>query len=274
MGDWDRETIQWRQGSCLSHEHIVRLGLIKPEDTESVAVVISHDCDLLQAPTVENSVEFIISKKIAKQDGNFSFGKNARRLHLNFQSETEEVYLDLKAVDKQSIDKVTIFAEQPSNQLTLDNPAKAILQKWLAARYRRSAFPDNFNNIIKDNKIENFLKKIIEPLGDILIAVMVQIEETTDEKVPFKLTLYLLHSTRNNSEAVISRLQSAVTAIKDLFEKHFTDESAEWQQLELIDCVDVSEEVLTYAQTLMLKKWEFDHLSLQTNPQQEIFQET
>jgi integrase/recombinase XerD len=60
-----------------------------------VAVVISHDCDLAQLPDAEPMVEVILGKRIDRLDGNYSYAKNTRRLHLSFTRGKAPLYCTL-----------------------------------------------------------------------------------------------------------------------------------------------------------------------------------
>jgi hypothetical protein len=83
MTAWDRDT-PWRQGHILPDDAVKALQLPADTVTDSVAIVVSHDCDLAQDPTVEPVVEIIVGHWIPTADGNFTYAKNARRLHLTF----------------------------------------------------------------------------------------------------------------------------------------------------------------------------------------------
>ena len=79
MADWDRRT-PWRQGHVLTAETVAALGLVSDQDpVDPLVVVVSHDCDLAQDPTVEPAVEVIIGCRVDKADPEFDAKCNTRR---------------------------------------------------------------------------------------------------------------------------------------------------------------------------------------------------
>jgi hypothetical protein len=143
MAVWARDT-PWRQGHVLSSEATRALvGETRSADTR--VVVISHDCDLAQDEAIEPSVEVLVGRQIPSADGNYSYAKNARRLHLTLTGGGEHIVVDLVAGSKNSILKQDLAEHQPEAALLMTGAEREILQRWLAARYRRSAFPDEFN---------------------------------------------------------------------------------------------------------------------------------
>ena len=104
---WDR-TIPWRQGSVLQKKDLKLFKIDLHDGSDSVfVVVISHDCDLVQVLENEPSVEVIVGIGISKSDGNFTYGKNPRRLHLEFSDGEEKVWVELLNTQKTSIPKAS-----------------------------------------------------------------------------------------------------------------------------------------------------------------------
>ncbi len=83
MAGSDRK-FSWRQGDVLSDEAAKALGLQHPESAdETYVVVISHDCDLAAIADKEPESEVIVGRRIDKL-GADSYGKTARRLHIEY----------------------------------------------------------------------------------------------------------------------------------------------------------------------------------------------
>jgi len=141
---WGRDT-PWRQGHVLPDDGAKALGLLSDVADTEVAIVVSNDCDLAQDPSVEPSVEVIIGRRIGAADGNFSYAKNARRLHLTFSGGSQRLIAELIARFKISIKKEQLVEYEPVKTTKLTVVEHTILQRWLASRYRRAAFPDEFD---------------------------------------------------------------------------------------------------------------------------------
>jgi hypothetical protein len=200
MSTWERDT-PWRQGHVVPNGAAKALGLISkdsPDDT--IAVVVSHDCDLAQLPNTEPDVEVIVGHRIEAVDGNFTYGKNARRLHLAFSGTTDRLTVNLFANHKMPVEKEKLAEYPPVETLRLTATELTILQRWLAARYRRSAFADEFERRLEDTGLRDRLGRILKSFGALISAIYFDVDE--GEEVlhsgpddPFTLGIYLLFST-------------------------------------------------------------------------------
>lgn len=141
---WTREA-PWRQGFVLSSETANTLGLKHRESPESTCVVvISHDCDLaIEDLSAEPNVEVIVGRTVTP-NGNFLWSKAPRKLHLPLQREGQEVFVELVATDKSWIPKSQLVGSEPDALWHLSPGGLSVLRSWLAVRYKRAAFPDNF----------------------------------------------------------------------------------------------------------------------------------
>ncbi|MEI6116994.1 MAG: hypothetical protein WCP99_20830, partial [Burkholderiales bacterium] len=85
MEEWNRET-PWRQGHLLGDDAINALGLRHNTATEqTLAIVATHDCDLAQQPAGAPRIEVVVGGVAAEKDGNCTYAKNARKLHVEFE---------------------------------------------------------------------------------------------------------------------------------------------------------------------------------------------
>jgi hypothetical protein len=271
MPAWDRRT-PWRQGHTLTSEAAVALGLVE-NSAKSLAIVITHDCDLTQNPDVEPNVELITGSRVDAADGNFTHAKNPRRLHLPVQENDKLACIDLRATDKRLVPKQTLAAYLPDKGVTLTPNNKSVLQRWLAARYRRSAFPDEFDRRLQETGLNKRIAKILEPLGTYLIAVFFDVDqgEDTERKDPedlYTLTIDLLYSSEHDPEVALKATEEAAALILKSFREACLDsDKGTWHHIELLDCQPISDEAMTYSMSLQLKKWNADYLSLRVEPE-------
>lgn len=274
---WDR-SIPWRQGSVLQNKDHKLLKIDLPDGNDSVFVVlVSHDCDLVQGPENEPLVEVIVGIGIPKLDGNYTYGKNPRRLHLEFSDGKEKVWVELLNTQKTSISKASLEKLIPSS-LKLEEENRNVLQRWLASRYRRAAFPDEFDRRLKAAKVDRKISRILEPLGKDILAIFFDVDQGNDvthedEKDPYRLDIYLVYDTSQDPLAAEKSAKKAAGDIKSIFESYFRKED-EWINIELCDCEEISDEAVTYRQSLNLKQWRMDHLSLQEEPQHPMMEDT
>jgi hypothetical protein len=273
MPAWDRQT-PWRQGHALTSEAAITLGLIQRKDaTNLLVVVISHDCDLTQDPGVEPCVEMIMGNRTPAADGNFTHGKNPRRLHLPVQENAAVVHLDLLARDKCLVPKEALAAHMPNDNVMLRPGDRSVLQRWLAARYRQSAFPDEFEHRLRETGIHKRIAKILEPLGTNLIAVFFDVDrgeqiERKDVREPYSLIINLLYSTEHDPDVAFKAAEDAAAQISAAFrEACFDSAKKNWRLIELTGCEPISDQVMTYWDAMQLTKWNVDYLSLRTEPE-------
>lgn len=275
MEQWDRRIV-WRQGDVLSADAVVSLGLVaNAADARShIAVVVSHDCDLAQEPDVEPVVEVIIGQRVGSPQGQFTHAKNPRRLHVPATDVDSTTWIELTATSRRSIPKLEFFKHAPSEKITIASAHLSTLQHWLAARYRRSAFPDEFDRRLRKSRVAERLSKILEPSGDHIIAVFFDVDggdnrEHEGENDPFMLSIDLVYSTANDPTAAEATAQRASLDIKAEFNKRcFDEQTRTWRNIELQACTAISDEALTYAMSRKLKRWNADHVSLRAEPPQ------
>ena len=283
---WKRDT-PWRQGHCLTHESARSLGLLRtdaPEDT--TVIVISHDCDLTQVAQTEPHVEVIAGRFITTEDGNFTSAKNPRRLHLPCKRGGVSGFLDISATDKRLLAKVegiglpVLLGHHPDMSCVIEEDERTILQVWLAARYRRSAFPDEFDRRLKDKtKLAEKLSKILEPTKSHIRAVFFDVDKNKEisrhgPDESYELTIILLYCTHQDPEAARAAAESARDKILTAFESQcYNKATGKWQWIELQGVEVISDEGISYAASQELQKWNIDHISLRSDSIEPIMQE-
>lgn len=278
MAEWGRDT-PWRQGHILPTEVAKELGLSCPRDPDAtIVVVISHDCDLAQLPFTEPNVEVIAGCVVNPADGNLTYAKNVRRLHLPFQSEHDDVVVDLVASEKLTLPKAKLAQYAPRSDLRLHPSQSSILQNWLAARYRRAAFPDEFDRRLEDSGLREKIGKILKSHGVHISAIFFDVDDGEEKDregstEPFVLDIYLLHTTSPDPAAAEHAANDAKARIEKVFKQRLNPDGKGWKEIELRSCDVISDEALTFKQSRILKQWRQDHVSLRDDPPQEMVAE-
>jgi hypothetical protein len=181
------------------------------------------------------------------------------------------MYLELRAIGKREIPKDRLAEYLPDGGLELTRKNLSILQQWLASRYRRAAFPDEFENRLRETGVGERIKKIIEPLGTYLVAIFFDVDEgkELERKGPddrYMLGVDLLYSTESDPVAALSEAEQAASAISAAFRERCFIAGKGWQEIELLGCEPISDEAMPYAMSTQLKKWNADYLSLRAEP--------
>lgn len=278
MAEWNRDT-PWRQGHLLGNDAIEALRLdhaVAPE--QMIVIVASHDCDLAQTPEVEPAVEIVVGREVTEIDGNCTHAKNSRKLHIEFAG-VSVFSVEFEATAKLSIDKrgLNNFLPRPETNLSPEN--QAIFQMWLASRYRRSAFPDEFERrLIKESKLHEKIAKAVKPHGALIAGVFFDVDQGAEitragSDDTYTLDITILHAADPNFDAAEKAAETAAKAIEKAFKDKLFAPTQTWQHIELRSCEVLSESVLTYQLFKQLKRWRLEHISLGAVPQQPVMPE-
>lgn len=181
--------------------------------------------------------------------------------------------VDLEAAKRRPIPKTQLSGCQPRPDVTLDLINKRILQKWLAARYDRSAFPNEFEIRLKKHNTYEKLAKIIKPTGTHLRGVFFDLGGQADTELAssdevYELEIYLLHVTEPDTNVAANEAEQAMRKINEWFKKNYCDDQGRWSAIELVDCHVISDAAMTVRQSLSLRQWRMDHMSLREIPNQ------
>jgi hypothetical protein len=265
---WTRET-SWRQSSALRAETAKQFGLQHSDSPdETCVVVITHDCDLANDNlTAEPSVEVIIGKVVSKADNNLMHGKVARRLHIRGCKNGKETFIELAAVAKALIQKADLAGHMPDDSFVVDGQNLSILRSWLAARYRRSVFADEFNDRMKATGLAEKLTSLGKQYGDLVTMVGLTVDggTLTERKKddPYKLSVVFVHLPGDDAEVTADRMEELVKKFQD----SATDCLKDGGQLILKGCVAVSEDDLRVSRQRLLSEWDLEYLSMRDEKQ-------
>ena len=275
MAEWNRDT-PWRQGQLLSSDAVASLGLRHPVEPEKTLVIVAtHDCDLTQHPDGEPVVEVLVGRLLTDKDGTYAHAKSARKLHVEFAG-TSACWGEFEANAKVNIDKWALNEFKPRTDATLSPEDQATFQMWLASRYRRSAFPDEFERrLTRETKLHEKIAKAVKPHGKLITGVFFDVDGNVEvtRKGPddtYTLDITILHAADPDFDAAEKAALEAANAIEKAFNDKLFAPAKKWQHIELHSCEALSESVLTYQMFKQLKRWRLDHISLAAAPQQPV----
>jgi hypothetical protein len=219
----------------------------------------------------------LVGRKIEKIDGNNTHAKSSRTLHIPFEG-NDTLLAEFVITDKRSVGKEILSEYSPNQDYALSKDSLAILQQWLAARYRRSAFPDEFERRMKSFGIAQKITKVAKQHGEMITAIFFDVEEvcegSTSSGLIYVLGIILMYETEPDFDSAEAEAEAAKIKIEKIFKsKCYDSKTDSWQGIELRYVDAVSEEALTYRQSKILRKWRLDHISLAADPQQPILTE-
>jgi hypothetical protein len=263
---WSR-TIGWRQSHVLPADAIAGLGLAHEADT--VVMVISHDCDLANDDLeVEPSVEVMVGRRVPEANQSLTRTKSPRILHLEMTCDGVAACVELTATAKRLIPKSRLAAWRPDSRYRLNPTGLEILRHWLAVRYKRAAFPDEFDRRMrKVTKLAQSLDKIVKDVDLIVSAVYFRLdtfeERAPEDPTPYELTVVLAFEPGADPEQSDDQASDAAEKIRESFKKKcFDEKTGSWKHIKLVDAVAISEEDLTVHRARQLHQWRLEHISL------------
>jgi hypothetical protein len=258
----------WRQGS------IFRVPA-KDNLPEIFGAIASHDCDICADADVEPFIEYVEADLKGAGNGSLTFGKNPRRLQAQVYNSTEQaINVDFDIRRRKLMMKSSFFVEAIRCSYQLQDRDVTVLQRWLAGRYGRSAFPNAFEKLMRKH-VQERIDRLSEKNGrnirglyfDLDDNCLIEREEGDD---PYELVIYIVYPPdANDAEA-----ESFAKTIDEVFKAAFFDEKAErWSGIQLISCDAISEDIFTLSLALSAKTWRVDHRSYRGLPAAGIYPE-
>jgi hypothetical protein len=259
---WDRDT-PWRQGKALSQSTSLSLAVLDPERADShIAVVISHDCDLVEDVQREPDVEVIVGKFIDAASPNHTHAKSPNTLHLELAFDGQPRTVEFAATAKCRKSKASIAKERPDDRFILDPKGLDILQTWLALRYRRAAFPDSLNKHLSE--LRETLQRIGKRNPHSIVGFYVYFEpegEISDPNEPYEVWIVVVYDhTRAEAEGIA---EEAAKKISEKLEAKFKTAMG-WRGIDLRRCDYSSDEEFSLYHARTFKNYPLDYISLRS----------
>lgn len=271
---WTRQT-QWRQGTLLSAGSAVALRVVNEADADTrVLIAASHDCDIVTDNlSTEPTVEFVVGQVIDKVDGSYTRTKNARILHLEFETPDGKKAVAFSIKVRVEIQKADLADHAPDSRWTHASPMGITsLRWWLAARYLRSSFPDTFEARLTQSKVAERFDRLLSPLGDFIYGIFFLVDDGDGlnhaSQDPHELRAVVVYDSGLVDEENLEKIERMVDALRTLFKRTFYDEAtASWRKIELVSCNKASDEVFSFANSRIFKQWRLEHRSLSDDSQ-------
>lgn len=175
----------WRQGGFLSSDLALSLAAEHGCKDATHAVVISQDCDVTYGDLeIEPYVEILFLHPLDAINPGLQDGKSSRNLHLEAHQGTEKRLFKAQPWNQARIRREILATAQPDASLSIQPGTLRGLIQWVADRYTRTGFPDEFVKRIE--AIDEALKKLMKKEGlafwRILIALDPLAEIGADKK--------------------------------------------------------------------------------------------
>lgn len=222
------ESCGWLQGSLVKQENVLQLLNIIGDaalisDKPNIALIVaSGSCDV--ANPSDLFVEFSVARYRDNVEGNYNFNKNPRRLHCNLESSMANGFcIELLAYEKFSIAKSQIpEGISPDPGIKFSDNELFFYVEWLSGRYKRPAFPSEFD--IRINKVWNKEKrkkeasKVSENVMGIYAKVYPDTEIEADEKYDVDLLAIVVPDLDKQGKDYI-KIEELLKKYKEFLEK-------------------------------------------------------
>ncbi|MBN1959719.1 MAG: hypothetical protein JW841_02130 [Deltaproteobacteria bacterium] len=239
----------WQQGSILPLSLTSQIDLSK----DIIAIVISHDCDLLTANFIDEPFVEIALARVSKKNGSLLWGKNPRKLQLKICGSQQEYY-EIKAWEKRQVKRELLATNKPDQQINIDDQNLKVLQRWLGKRYFRAAFPDEFNNRWKNgkNKISKILRNDAENISAIyLLGSNAELPKDKNYIIELRATMAVDDfddfKKRNQAQNVVQQIETELNSCDGI---------------EIAETILLSEADISLDDLKILKRWDFDSMSI------------
>jgi len=253
----------WRQCSifnCKSSPKLYNTLPAQHKFTTAFYMVLSHPCSLLNENLEsEPTLEYIVCHPIEKIDGNASFGKNPRVLHIDIDGNN----LEVKQKDRGFICKSLIDEEAPTIP-SLPIAKESLITRWMANRYITTALPDEFEERLgkqKDKLSKAFNNEVGRACKSVYINLNEFIHDLSQDEDYKCILVFTLNA--EDYEAYFDEEENEKTTFND-FLKRISVIFNTVDGITLSKVTFVSEKSFTVHQmeSGQLKRWQFDYISM------------
>lgn len=245
----------------MSEAAIKSLGIEKKFPGHSLALVISHSCDIVNDDLArEPEIEVVAIRLVDALDPNCANAKNPRLLHLSAFRSGTPVFVEAAATNKLKLSKLALSTFTPDNSFQIELSQLRVLQDWLASRYKRAAFPDSLAALL--SRVEKTIEKIGKenPAAILDVFMLYEPDEPTLQAGErYELWINIVYSTEIPNAK--SAAEASATRLRQRFEGQFKKNGV-WAEIELVECVAVSEAEFTYQEMTRMKRYKLEYISL------------
>lgn len=253
----------WKQGSIIHLSDLQALDQALPDNCMG-GLVITHDCDLANTIETEPQVEYLPFTMPDTTDGNLTNAKNPRTLQLELLQDGNKCCIQLSALQKACLLKTELAKFEPASGL-LSDKERQILQGWLAARYRRHAFPDEL--VERMRPLSAYLEKQLRARARSVLGIWIDYDPKSllSDEEPYELWLYIVYST--DSADNHSQAEQVASSISDRFAT--LDPSLGFI---LTACEAIAETGFTLSDQRRTIEFKLEHLSHRIYPDGDVIQ--
>ena len=206
----------WRQGMILPSVAMQALEQVCSDCVQDgkIAIVVSQSCDILHH-SFENepTIEVIIASPIVKQDNSLIHRRHPRKLHFPVRKNDGTTWFETHIRDRYYVGRDILAKYSPNQSLQLHQDDIKTISQWIASRYLRHAFPDNFVKRIDRKKIRKLLKQEKSAYLSGIYIRLSSYDELPDNE-PYDIEIIGTITTENFEDK--NKRQSAIELVNDI----------------------------------------------------------
>lgn len=244
----------WIQGSLfLSSPKKLGIG---NSNKEILYLLVTHSCNIVHIPFKDEPfAEIIPAIEIANSDGNLTYGKNPRKLHVKICNNGKDTWYELAIINIAKFPKEKLSKFKPSTKYIIYDHNLRIFINWLGGKYNRATFPDSFNDRLSKinfgKKITDLLKKGGKEIWGIYIRLNSNKELSPEQE--YKVMLHIVIS--DNAKPIINDLNFTLKKFVEIIEKGINIKI-------LPNCALLTLDEFTARDIITMQRWDnFDYLS-------------
>lgn len=231
-------------------------------------VVVTQDCDLVH-PSFEKEPEVELVRLAAlspeSKDGNLHWGDNPRVFQFyDPQSGDDQILFETQIHDRARVHRRYLADSSPDLARTLDPENIKRLCRWISQRYVRAAFPDEFNRRIKQT-LDKLEDKKLKKKGDVLSGIYMLLD-SDDELTKGEKYGIIVWATMKSGDYEDSEKRRTAQELVDAIEAALSG----CDGIEIKDVHLKSEQQVTLDDLRLLKRWDYDSLSLRRESVEEL----
>ncbi len=169
----------WRQGSFLPSDMVLALAAEHACEHATHAVVIAQDCDVTHPDLqVEPFVEILFLHPLDVVNPGLQDGKSSRILHLEAIQGAGNRCFKAQPWNQARIRREMLATASPDTSLSLRPGTLRGMIQWVADRYTRTGFPDEFVRRIQ--AIDPALKRLMKDDGQAFWRILVSLDSSEE----------------------------------------------------------------------------------------------
>jgi len=242
----------WRQGVILPAAQLLKnLPDGQPVTNDHYLLAVSQSCDLVHHDLEkEPYAVFLVLEARESIVPEFTHGRNPRVLHF---SGVAGRFFEAWAWRQVAMPRGELLKHRHFDMEMLSEPDLRVVVEWLAKRFTRIAFPDDFNEALRPqgSTIKKALKRSHHLFSEILLRLE-PFDNLTTSSVYHISCYFLMPSEIHDDPGQLADARAMAVKLEECFLKC---------GIEVFECAPISELDLSYAELKELVRWDYDYLT-------------